>query len=137
MIINNFANASHVKEVMDKTNVLEQRVLGAPKPHRSWRDLVLVVILSSLSLGLLLFVLKRYVFPRFLKQLVSKVNAIDPSVQSISEQVSRDEKKVFLSNNGTNITIQQLLQEQNEKVSALLNKLEQNPNTTALVPIRI
>ncbi len=36
---NNYANSSHMKEIVEKTKELEQHIVGAPRPHRSWREL--------------------------------------------------------------------------------------------------
>jgi hypothetical protein len=34
-IVNNFANSSHVKEIVEKTKEIEKHVFGAPLPHSS------------------------------------------------------------------------------------------------------
>jgi hypothetical protein len=34
-IVNNYANSSHVKEIVDKTRDLENHALGTPRPHTS------------------------------------------------------------------------------------------------------
>jgi len=33
-IVNNYANSSHIKEILEKTKELEDHVFGAPRPHR-------------------------------------------------------------------------------------------------------
>jgi len=38
-IINNYTNSSYIKEIVEKTKELEQHFFGAPRPHRSWREL--------------------------------------------------------------------------------------------------
>ncbi len=45
LIVNNFANSSHVREVVDKTKELEKYVFGGPRPHQSWRKFILMVII--------------------------------------------------------------------------------------------
>ena len=43
--MNNYANSSHIKEIVDKTKEIEKHIFGAPSPHRSWRDFLLVIII--------------------------------------------------------------------------------------------
>jgi hypothetical protein len=42
--VNNFANSSYVKEIIDKTKEIEKHAFGEPRPHSSWRELVLLLI---------------------------------------------------------------------------------------------
>lgn len=44
VVVNNFANSSHVREIVEKQKVLEEHIYGKPVPHASWRDLVLVLL---------------------------------------------------------------------------------------------
>ena len=43
-IENNFANSAHGKEVFEKTKHLENHVIGPPRLHNSWRELLLTGI---------------------------------------------------------------------------------------------
>lgn len=52
MVVNNFANTSHVKEVHERTKELEKHVFCAPQPHKSWREFMLLMIaVSALLFG--------------------------------------------------------------------------------------
>jgi hypothetical protein len=64
LVVNNFANSSHVKEVHERTNELERLVLGAPQPHKSWRELTLLAIVILVLLLGLIKITKRYALRR-------------------------------------------------------------------------
>ena len=52
-IVNNFANSSHVQEVIKNNKILEKHVLGTPQPHKSWRDFViLTAVIGIVLLGI-------------------------------------------------------------------------------------
>jgi hypothetical protein len=48
LMVDNFANASQLKEVAEKHQDLEKHIFGTPRPHKSWREAVLLTMLSIL-----------------------------------------------------------------------------------------
>ena len=46
LIVTNFPEAKQVKESIEKAKELEKHLLGPPQPHRSWRELVLVILMA-------------------------------------------------------------------------------------------
>ena len=88
LVVNNFANSSHVKEVHERTNELERLVLGAPQPHKSWREfMLLAIVFLALLLGLIK-ITKRYTIPRWLKWLNTEITNEHHGLSTISGQVT-------------------------------------------------
>ena len=86
-LVNNFANSSHVKEMVEKTKVLEHHVLGGPRPLRSWRDIVLVAVIGTIISAVLFVGWKRLVGPWLIKYVWKKSHVNTRSVQTVSEHV--------------------------------------------------
>lgn len=83
VVINNYANSSHIKEIIEKTKEVERHVFGPPQPHRSWRELVLLIIVVVAVIFCLIKVVKKYLAPWLIrsagvesKQVVNKVSTI-------------------------------------------------------------
>jgi hypothetical protein len=89
-IVNNFANSSHVKEVAEKTKEIEKHVFGAPRPHASWREFVLVLICLVAILVAIHQSVKKLVLPYLLKSLSEKTQNKRKGLKSISEQVDEN-----------------------------------------------
>ena len=71
-IVNNFANSSHVREVVEKSKQLEKLVVGVPRPHESWRELVLVMIMIGVLLMVVTKIGKKYLGPWLIKYIHKK-----------------------------------------------------------------
>ncbi len=67
LIVNNFANTSHIREVIDKTKELEKNVFDGPRLHQSWREFILIVIIIGVSLIISIKLEKKYLCPWLVK----------------------------------------------------------------------
>jgi hypothetical protein len=88
-IVNNFANASHVREYVEKTKEIEQHIFGGPRPHRSWREFLLFSIVIVAIIFILMKIGKKYLAPWLFKSVVGESNGIQNRVSTISGHVSR------------------------------------------------
>jgi hypothetical protein len=88
-IVNNFANATHVKEFVEKTKELEQHISGGPRPHRSWREYLLMSIVIIAIIYILMKMATKYLAPWLFKSVHGKSNGIQNGVSTISGHVSR------------------------------------------------
>jgi hypothetical protein len=129
-IVNNFANSSHVKEVIEKTKELEKHVFGAPRPHRSWREFVLFSMCIGVVLYVAIKIVKKYCVPRFIGYIRDKSCESPTVISTLSEYVER-------RNNNDKYTVVDLknlvehqLKEQNEKLDFVSSKLNMGPPTT-------
>ena len=61
VMINNFANSSHVKEVVEKNKEIERHIFGAPQPLKSWREMLLCILLVGVLVFALYGVFRKYV----------------------------------------------------------------------------
>jgi hypothetical protein len=126
-IVNNFANSSHVKEVAEKTREIEKHIYGAPPPHASWRQLVLVLICLVAVLFALHQLVKKVVLPYLLEYINDKTLDKRKVIKSISEQVDNNN-----CNNGNTYNMGWNLKwnELNSKVEQLVNKSNIRTPTT-------
>jgi hypothetical protein len=88
-IVNNFANASHVRELVEKTKEIEQHIFGGPRPHRSWREFLLMSIVMIAIIFILMKIGKKYLAPWLFKSVGGKSNGIQNGVSTISGHLSR------------------------------------------------
>jgi DNA-binding FrmR family transcriptional regulator len=118
-IVNNFANSSHVKEVVEKAREIEKHIYGAPRPHASWRELVLVLVCLAAVLVALHQLVKKVVLPYLLKYINEKTVDKGKVIKSISEQVDNNN-----GNKGNTYNMDWNLKwnELNSKVEQLENK---------------
>jgi hypothetical protein len=122
LIVNNFANSSHVKEVIEKTKQLENHVFGAPRPHSSWREFLLMAIITMVIAGILIKVAKKYLGP-WLIRYIQKRSDNTPRVPSISEHVHMSCLNKSLSTDELNVIVEQQLEKQNKKLNEIMHKL--------------
>lgn len=96
-IVNNYANSSHVKEVkevIERTKEIEKHVFGAPRPHKSWREFVLVFICCVFLVIIAARIGTQWLMPKFINY-VSKATQDKAVVMStISARVSEDKVKI-------------------------------------------
>ena len=78
-VTNNFANSTHVKEVVKKVKEIEKHVFGMPRPHSSWREFLLIAIVVGVIGFLLIRAGKKYMAPKLVKY-ISK-NMIDKTTR--------------------------------------------------------
>ena len=121
-VINNFANSSHVKEIVHKTKELERHVFGPPRPHSSWREFLLLASIVGASVVLLIKLGKKYVGPWLVKYIQKKTSNNIRKIPSISERVQQtaynktgeaEEIKIMFHH----------LDEQNEKLKEMKQEL--------------
>jgi hypothetical protein len=133
LVVNNFANSSHVKEVHERTNELERLVLGAPQPHKSWRELMLfAIVFLALLLGLIK-ITKRYAIPQWIKWLNTEITNRHHGLPTISGQVTG--RMEGGSNQDPRHAFERHLAEQKEMLEHILHTV----NTTSphdRVPVR-
>lgn len=55
LIVNNFVNFSHVKEIEKQTKEIERHVFGPPRPHSSRREFVLIAVIVVI-IGMVLII---------------------------------------------------------------------------------
>lgn len=121
LVVNNLANSSHVKEVHERTKELEKHLFGAPQPHKSWRELLLLAI----TLGALGFVLlkltQKYVAPCWTKWLNDSItNNPHRLATTISEQVSAEETRKNLD---LKLLLEQHLANQKEQLEIIAQRM--------------
>jgi hypothetical protein len=119
LVVNNFANSSHVKEVHERTNELERLVLGAPQPHKSRRELLLLAIVLLAVLFGLIKITKRYVIPRWIKWLNTEITKRHRGLPTISGQVTGRVESG--SNQDPRHTLERHLAEQKEMLEHIIN----------------
>ena len=87
-MVNNYANSSHVKEVVEKSNQLEKVIVGAPRPHESWRDLVLFSIVLGATLFVVTKVGRKFLGPSWLVKYIQDKSMINMKIlPSISGKI--------------------------------------------------
>jgi hypothetical protein len=87
LLINNYANSSHIKEIVEKTRVLEHHVLGASRPLRSWRDIVLMVLIIVAISGIGFKLVGKYGGPWLIRYIRKKSGVDSSNVPTVSKQV--------------------------------------------------
>lgn len=125
-VINNFANSSHVKEIIERTNELEKHIVGAPRPHRSWREFVLVSVGLGILVGVLIKVvksIKKCCIPRLIEIMSGKPHERTMEIATVGKQVDyHNDKDSHLVLEVKNLMEQQIKQ-QNHQLDMLARKL--------------
>ena len=128
-LVNNFPSSSEVGSVIDKTNQLEEHVLGTPKSHRSWTEFLLVSIDLSVALDIVIKVVKNYCIPWLFSYIRKKTLDASPRISSISQELDNRDK----INNYVTLELNQLhhqLHEQNKQIEMVLQQSKDKPLTT-------
>jgi hypothetical protein len=125
VIVNNFANSSHVKEIVEKTKELEKHIFGTPRPHSSWRDLLLVAILVLGVIGILIFLGNKIIGPGLIKYVQKRAADNTEKVATVSEYVPYSGHNNTLSTGKLKVILEQQLDEQNKKLIDIMNKLDE------------
>ncbi len=126
-IVNNFANSSHVKEIIDKTKEIERHVFGSPRPHSSWREFVLLSICLVAILCVLYKLGEKVVAPRLFGYLSKKTFDTQKGIRSVSEQVDRNQ------DNSNYEEIENKLVDLNSRLAYLTRTINERwPKTTNL-----
>jgi hypothetical protein len=121
LIVNNYANSSHVKEIVEKTKVLENHVFGAPRPHSSWREFLLTVIMIGALSGILIAVGKFLVGPWLVKYIRRKSNESQSRVTTVREHLPQGEHDNISTINELKTYLEQQLNQQNTKFDDMLH----------------
>jgi hypothetical protein len=74
LIVNNFANASHMKKIEKNTKELERYVFGPLRSHSSWREFLLMVVIIGTIVGILIVGGKKFLAPGLVKYIMKKSN---------------------------------------------------------------
>jgi len=121
VIVNNFANFSHVKKIVEKTKELEKHIFGTPRPHSSWRELLLVLGI----IGILIFLGKKIIGPGLIKYVQKRAADNTEKVATVSEYVSYSGHSNTLSTDKLKVILEQQLDEQNKKLIDIMHKLDE------------
>jgi hypothetical protein len=121
LIINNYANSSHVKEVVEKTKEIEKHVFGAPRPHSSWREFLLVAIMFGMVVCVLIKVVKKYGGSWVVKVMSKKVEGMPRRLPSICELVPANHNVNRSVVDEFKLKLDQQLLDQNKKLENLMN----------------
>jgi hypothetical protein len=129
-IINNFANSSHVKEIIDRTNELEKHIVGAPRPHRSWREFLLfAVVLGALVVGVVSFG-KKYCIPRIITYINKKSREHTLEIETLSKQIDHLNDKDLHSFVELKNLMEQHINKHNHQLDIISRKLNETSPTT-------
>ena len=132
MVVNNFANTSHVKEVHERTKELEKHVFGAPQPHKSWREFTLLAIAVSALLFGCLRLVKRYAVPRWINWLNARIAKNPERLPTISKYVS-GKKTGDESNQELKEAIERLVAEHKQQLEIIMQRVNSG-NSPGRVP---
>lgn len=123
-IVNNFANSSHIKEIVEKTKEIENHVFGAPRPHAAWREFVLVFVCVVAVLYVMHKAGTKLVLPYVWKLLSEKTKEHGLQINTISGQVENK------SGMGQKSLDEDKWMELNLKVEQLARKIHAREPTT-------
>ncbi|CAF2092309.1 unnamed protein product [Rotaria magnacalcarata] len=127
-ITNNFANSSHVKEIVEKTKEIGNHAYGSPRPHKSWRELLLLLIAGSAVVLILVKIYKKFALPR-VKYFIRKIDRSNSTrASSISEQVEmrrQSNKNKNKLDNKTMVTDSQL-KDQLVRIHSMMRTINEN-----------
>lgn len=130
LMINNFANSSHVKEVVEKNTELEKLILGAPQPHKSWRELALLSILIGILLVLLYKCTQHFLGPWLLARLQRQLVAVN-NERSGSDISKRNQKQTTLSYiSEIKASLERNLSEHEQEIERIRKALQHNGSYT-------
>jgi hypothetical protein len=130
LIVNNYPNSSHVREVVEKTKELEKLVTRAPQPHRSWRKLVLVLICVGAVLFVTVKMGQKYASKWLSNWLNLESSEHGPRVSIVNEQVARRSVNDKMSVLDLKNLVDQHMIEHKQRMDFLLHKLNDVPLST-------
>lgn len=138
LMINNFANSSHVKEIVEKNSELESFIYGPPQPHRSWRELLLIVVVPSLFLLLLFKLVQKYVGPRLILHLGKQLSKDNKERMKISEQPNHQPHEAVITVSNLLAALEEKMGEQSREIKNIHRSLQRNNEaTTDRIPTRV
>ena len=121
--MNNYDNSSHIKEVVEKTKEIEKHVFGAPSPHRSWRDFILVIIILGAICGILIKLTMKFVVPRLVRHISKKTVDSTPGLITVSEHVPANYHNRSWQKDELKLNLEQQICDQSKKLNDLMHKL--------------
>ena len=133
LIVNNFANSSHVREAVEKPNRMEKHVYGAPVPHRSWRNLLLLVLRIGTLLVITIRLLRKHGAKWLVSALSGKIqvqNATKGDQVFVINQEDKDEMREW------QMSIEEQLKTQNRMMQKLANSLTRDGRNKPPRPVR-
>ena len=82
-----------MKEIVEKTKEIKKHVYGSPRPHKSWRELLMLLIAGSAVILLVVKMYKKFALPR-VKHFIREIDRSNSTrTRSISEQVEMRHQK--------------------------------------------
>ena len=120
LIINNFANSTHVKEVVNKMKEIEKHVFGTPRPHSSWREFLLVAIVVGVIGVLLIKVVKKFIAPEIVKCISKRITDKSSRPITISGNIPPNYHNNSKSRQEQKSNLEQRIHDQCEKLNELI-----------------
>jgi hypothetical protein len=126
LLINNYANSSPMKEIVEKTRVLEHHVLGAPRPLRSWRDIVLMVVIIVAISGIGFKVVGKYRGPWLIRYIRKKSGVDSSDVPTVSKQLPHSGVTNDWAKEEVKVMVEQQSWVQNQKLGDMMHILKKS-----------
>ncbi len=128
-ITNNFANSSHIKEIIEKTNDIEKHIVGAPQPHKSWREFLLVSIgLGVLVVGIIK-VVRKFCLPWLSGYMNKQSREHSMEIATIGKQIDYHYDKPTFTLLELKNFMEHQLNQQNHQLDIISRKLNESPPT--------
>ena len=124
LIINNFANSTHVKEVVNKMKEIEKHVFGTPRPHSSWREFLLVAIVVEVIGVLLIKVGNKCIVPELAKCISKRITDKTPRLTTISGNIPSNYHNNSKPTQEQKSLLEQWIHDQSEKLNELIYVLD-------------
>lgn len=131
-IVNNYANSSHVREVLEKMKELEKLTIGALQPHRSWRELVLIlfcigaVLFGTIKMG------RKYGNKWISHRLDLESSRNGPRVSTVNDHVARRNGNDKMTILDLKNLVDEHMTEHKQQLEFVMNKLMNISRTTSI-----
>lgn len=79
---------------MEKIKEIENHIYGSPQPHKSWRELLLLLIAGSALVIILVQMYKKLALPRVKRFISENRHGDSARTRSISEQVDKRQQNI-------------------------------------------
>ncbi|CAF1081889.1 unnamed protein product [Adineta ricciae] len=122
VMVNNYANSSYVKEILEKKEI-EKRVTGGPRPYLSWKDFMIILVTGVILGGILIKVMKKFVGP-WVVRYVSTEASNRTNQENTNNNLPVNSSLKTISVIELKHELEQRLVKQNEKLNAILAKIQ-------------
>ena len=135
LMVNNFANGSHLKEVAEKHQELEKHIYGTPRPHKSWREFVLLTMLMGIIVGVGYIASRICIGPWLITRM--KKHILGSNKEQLSERVfqSRSETNEDRTLQELRVVVEKQTQE-NARLAWLLEEKIARSQAASHIPAR-